>query len=235
MNDLFGKALFNYHQKPSDQKIITWTNLTDKDPVALSYFFRSFDQMPQLEKKALELSYGKVLDIGCGSGSHSLYLQNQRKQDVIGLDISEGAITVARSRGLKNTFNVSIFDFSAKKFDTLLLLMNGLGIARSIAEVIPFLEHLKKLLQPNGQILVDSSDLIYLFDEEDKNLWLDDKRYYGEVDYGIGFNGHTATFPWLYLDFTRLEKMAERAGFRCTKVCDGAHYDYLACLKPTES
>lgn len=233
MNDLFGKALFNYHQKPSDQKIITWTNLTDEDPVPLSYFFRPFDQMPQLEKKALELSYGKVLDIGCGSGSHSLYLQNQKKLDVIGLDISEGAIAVASSRGLKKTIHTSIFDFSFEKFDTLLLLMNGLGIASTTSGVVSFLEHLKKLLQPKGQILVDSSDLVYLFDEEDKNLWLDDERYYGEVDYGIGFNGHTATFPWLYLDFIRLQKMAKRAGFRCNKVCDGTHYDYLACLKPT--
>lgn len=235
MNDLFGKALSNYHQNPSDQEIITWTNLTDEDPVPISYFFRPFDQMPELEKKALGLSRGKVLDIGCGSGSHSLYLQDQRKLMVSGIDISEGAIDVARSRGLKQTHNVSIFDFSTEKFDTLLLLMNGLGIAKTTAGVIPFLKHLKKLLQPNGQILVDSSDLIYLFDEEDKSLWLDDERYYGEVDYGIGFNGHTATFPWLYLDFIKLNEMAQHAGLQCSKVCDGAHYDYLACLKPMES
>ena len=77
--DLFGKALWDYYKKKGANKIITWTSLTEKDPILLSYFFRSFDEMPELEQKALKLSKGKVLDVGCGAGSHSLYLKNKIK------------------------------------------------------------------------------------------------------------------------------------------------------------
>ena len=77
--DLFGKALWDYYKKKGSNKIITWTSLTEEDPILLSYFFRSFDEMPKLEQKALKLSKGKVLDVGCGAGSHSLYLKNKIK------------------------------------------------------------------------------------------------------------------------------------------------------------
>jgi SAM-dependent methyltransferase len=228
--DIFGKALQTYFENPEKQSLTTWTNLTDEDDVPLAYFFRLHDEMPALEKKALALASGKTLDVGCGSGSHSLYLQNQKGLDLTALDISEGAIKVAKARGVKQTQCLSIWDFNEKKFDTILLLMNGMGIGKTTAELPALLKHLKALLTPYGSILVDSSDLIYLFDEEDVALRKEDDIYYGEVDFGIRFDNQSEEFPWLYIDPKRLEIAAKNAGFNFKVIMEGANYDYLAQL-----
>ena len=228
--DIFGKALQTYFHNPEKQSLTTWTNLTDEDDVPLAYFFRLYDEMPVLEKNALALASGKILDVGCGSGSHSLYLQNQRTLDVTALDISEGAIEVAKARGVKQTHCLSIWDFNETNYDTILLLMNGMGIGKTTTELPALLKHLKGLLAPEGSILVDSSDLIYLFDEEDVALWKEDEIYYGEVDFGIRFEGHSEEFPWLYIDPKRLEVAAKNAGFNFKIITEGANYDFLAQL-----
>ena len=233
MNDLFGKALLDYHRSPGKQQLLTWTSLTEEDPVPLAYFFRNYKEMPAIEQKALALSHGKVLDIGCGSGSHSLYLQNEKGLTVSALDSSFGATQIAKERGIKQVFHQSILDFKEGNFDTLLLMMNGLGVAKDFQGVLPLLNHLKSLLAPKGQILLDSSDLIYLFDEEEQKDWRAAETYYGALDFGISFKKETEEFPWLYLDFDYLSQMAELAGLQCEKVLDGPHYDYLARLTTT--
>ena len=222
--------MLDYHQSPGEQQLITWTSLTEEDPVPLSYFFRNYQDMPAIEQKALALSKGKVLDIGCGSGSHSLYLQNEKGLSVCAVDSSSGAAQIAKERGVNQVFHQSILDFKEGSFDTLLLLMNGLGVAKDFQGVLPLLIHLKSLLTPEGQILLDSSDLIYLFEEEDQDDWRNAATYYGELDFGIGFKGETEEFPWLYLDFEHLSQAAELAGFNCEKILDGPNYDYLARL-----
>jgi len=222
--------LLDYHQSPGEQQLITWTSLTEEDPVPLAYFFRNYQDMPAIEQKALALSKGKVLDIGCGSGSHSLYLQNEKGLSVCAVDSSSGAAQIAKERGVNQVFHQSILDFKEGSFDTLLLLMNGLGVAKDFQGVLPLLIHLKSLLAPGGQILLDSSDLIYLFEEEDQDDWRNAATYYGELDFGIGFKGETEEFPWLYLDFEHLSQAAELAGFNCEKILDGPNYDYLARL-----
>ena len=229
--DVFGNALLEYHKSPSHQELITWTNLTEEDPVPLSYFFRTYDQMPSIEQRALEMSHGKVLDIGCGAGCHGLYLQNERKLSVLGLDDSPTAIKVASERGLLKTVNKSIFDFQGEKFDTLLLLMNGPGVCGSLERLQLLMEKLKSLLQPRGQILLDSSDLIYLFYESpegEKIIPAD--QYYGELQYGVRFEKNTETFPWLYVDFGLLSHIAQQAGLETTLCLEGENWDYLARL-----
>ena len=228
--DIFGKALKTYFLDPEHQNITTWTNLTDEDDVPLSYFFRDFEKMPSIEKKALELARGKILDVGCGTGSHSLYLQNLCNHNVTALDISEGAIYVAEKRGVKKTKHISIWDFEETGFDTILLLMNGMGIGKTIAELPKLLKHLKKLIAAEGKILVDSSDLIYLFEKEDIALWKEDKTYYGEVDFGIRFQGKSEEFPWLYIDPKTLEEVSKSCGFQFKIIGQGENFDFLAQL-----
>ena len=229
--DIFGKALEAYFQNQKNQVLTTWTNLTEEDDVPLSYFYRGFKQMPQLEKKALQLTWGKVLDVGCGSGSHSLYLQNHKKLDVTALDISEGAVRVAQQRGVRKTVCTSILDFENQKFDSILLLMNGMGIGKSIEKLSLLFSHLKSLLTPEGSIFVDSSDLIYLFDEDDIALWKEDEIYYGEVNYGIRFENESEEFPWLYVDQDKLKNTCMKAGLNFKIIEKGPNYDYLAELK----
>lgn len=229
--DVFGTALWEYHKSPGQQDLITWTSLTDKDPVPLSYFFRTYDQMPPIEKKALQLSQGKILDIGCGAGSHSLFLQNQKKLEVIGLDNSAGAIRSAKERGLLKTVHQSIFDYPTKTFDTILMLMNGIGICERLEKLEILLRKLKKLLNPDGQILLDSSDLIYLFDEtpEGEKI-IPAEGYYGELEYGIQYQDQIETFPWLYIGYDLLKHSVQSSGLTIELILEGENWDYLARL-----
>lgn len=229
--DVFGNALWDYHQSPGDQELITWTSLTEEDPVPISYYFRTFDQMPFLEQKALEITYGKVLDVGCGAGSHSLFLQNKRNLRVTGLDNSPLAIKIAAERGLLHTVQQSIFDFHQDNFDTILLMMNGPGVCGNLERLQLLLEKLKSLLNPKGQVLLDSSDLIYLFDEtpEGEKI-IPANHYYGELEYGLLYKNNTQTFPWLYIDYDLLSHTAYQVGFKSTLILEGENWDYLARL-----
>ncbi len=229
--DLFGKALWDYYKKKGANEIITWTSLTEEDPILLSYFFRSFDEMPKLEQKALKLSKGKVLDVGCGAGSHSLYLQNKMKLEVFGIDHSPGAIATANARGLKNTIEQSIFDYKEEIFDTILLLMNGPGICGKLKNLRGLLIHLASLLDYGGQILLDSSNLIYLFDQtESGERIVPTSNYYGELEYGISYDNKKITFPWLYVDIESLKQAASEVGLITHIIMMGENWDYLARL-----
>jgi SAM-dependent methyltransferase len=202
------------------------------ETVPVSYFFREFDQMPVLEQTALDHCRGSVLDIGCGAGSHSLYLQS-RGLTVTGLDQSCTATRIAEQRGVRNTVCSDILEFGVGKFDTLLLLMNGIGLAGTLEGLGKLLEHLAGLLNPGGQILLDSSDLIYLFETDaDGGVWIPgDVAYYGEVTYQWVLGGEEGNpFPWLFVDFHTLGREATRLGYETTLLESGPHYDYLARL-----
>lgn len=230
MKDLLGQAIYNYYTDVSKENIFTETNLTELDEMDISYMFREYDQMPKIEQKALDLCKGKILDVGCGAGSHALYLQN-KGLDVTALDISEFSIKTAKLRGLKNASVENILSIENQTFDTILLLMNGTGIFQELKHVSKYLTHLKTLLNPDGQILIDSSDLIYLFDEdEDGGKWIPtDREYYGELTFTVNYKGEKdETFPWLYLDYNTLQNACAYNHLQCELIKEGKHYDYLA-------
>jgi len=227
--DILGTALLSYVKNADQQFITTKSSITEDDEVPVSYFFREFDEMPVLEQKALSLSKGDVLDVGCGAGSHSLFLQ-KKGLNVSAVDISEGAIKVAQKRGV-NAFVKDVFTLeTAKKYDTVLVLMNGTGICGTLNKLADYLLHLSSLLKPNGQILIDSSDLIYMYEDEDGEYWVDaSKGYYGEVTFAMEFEGKTtAPFNWLYVDYNTLQRCAVFNGMVCELIAEGEHYDYLA-------
>jgi len=234
MLDLFGKAILDFQTNNSPENIITETNISEADEMDVAYLFRSYKEMPKLEKKALQLSKGKVLDVGCGAGSHSLYLQNEKNLEVTSIDISENAIQACQLRGLKNAKVQNILDLGNEKFDTILLLMNGTGIFGTLVETSKYLLKLKSLLAPNGQILIDSSDIIYMFDEdedEDGSKWITADGYYGELTFTISYKNQTEeAFPWLYLDYNTLQNAAFDNGLQCELLEKGKHFDYLASL-----
>lgn len=230
MKDLFGKALLDFQNGNYSEDITTSTNISDEDVLPLPYLFRDYKDMPRLEQKALKLSKGSVLDVGCGSGSHSIYLQKKGFK-VKAIDISKGAIEVSKQRGVLRADILNILD-EAETFDTILLLMNGTGIFQELTQVSKYLSHLKSLLNPNGQILIDSSDIKYMYEDEDGGYWMDmNSSYYGELDYFLSYKGEKeAPMKWLYLDFETLKLACETLGLRCELVFEGAHFDYLAKL-----
>jgi len=230
MKDLFGQALLDYQNGNYTEDIITSTDISSEDTLPIAYLFRSFQDMPKLEQKALKLAQGKVLDVGCGAGSHSLYLQ-ETGLSVKAIDISEGAITVCKKRGISNTEIKDILN-EVDTFDTILLLMNGTGIFQELLQVSNYLNHLKSLLNPNGQILIDSSDIKYMYEAEDGGLWIDmNTNYYGELDYFLSYKGEKEKpLKWLYLDFNTLLTACHSVGLQCERISESEHYDYLAKL-----
>ncbi|WP_460218202.1 class I SAM-dependent methyltransferase [Psychroserpens sp. MEBiC05023] len=230
MKDLFGKALLDYYHKNYTEDIITSTNISGEDELPLPYLFRSYTEMPKLEQQALQLAKGHILDVGCGAGNHSLYLQN-KGLNVKAIDISEGAVTVAKHRGLKHVELKALLD-ETETFDTILLLMNGTGVFQELSQAAKHLSHLKTLLNPKGQILIDSSDIQYMYEDDDGGLWIDtNANYYGELDYFLSYKGENEKpMTWLYLDFERLQLACSSVGLQCEKVMDGEHFDYLAKL-----
>ena len=230
MKDLLGKAIFDYQTGNNPQPLYTETNISESDEMDIAYMFRAHSQMPEIEKKALKMAYGSVLDVGCGAGSHALYLQ-EKGCDVRAVDVSEHAVKTCRLRGVKNVEQQNVLAIKGQKFDTILLLMNGTGIFGRLKNVAGYLAHLKKLLKPNGQILIDSSDLIYMFDEdEDGGKWVPMQGdYYGELTFYLSYkNEKEEPFPWLYLDYNTLQNACTAAGLECELIIEGDHYDYLA-------
>ena len=231
MKDLFGKAILDYQTNNLPENVITETNISDADEMDVSYLFRTYNEMPIIEKTALQLSKGKILDVGCGAGSHSLFLQ-EKGFEVISIDVSKNAIEACQLRGLKNAKVQNILDLENETFDTILLLMNGTGIFGTLAATSKYLQKLKKLLAPNGQILIDSSDIIYMFDEnEDGSHLVPANNYYGELNFTISYKNQTENdFPWLYLDYNTLQNVVLANGLQCELIEEGNHFDYLARL-----
>jgi len=230
MEDVFGAALLDYQNGGYTEDIITYSSLDETDSMPLPHLFRDYANMPFLEQNALDLSRGSILDIGCGAGSHSLYLQ-QQGYEVTALDTSAGAIETCRMRGIQDTVHGPILGHIGA-YDTLLLLMNGIGIAGRMHHLPHFLNHLKSLLAPGGQILLDSSDIIYMFKEDSGEISLPPHgHYYGEVSFTLQYKGQKSrSFYWLYLDFDTLKRASQELGLGCKLVSQGNHYDYLAEL-----
>lgn len=232
MKDLFGKAILDYLTNNSPEDLITETSISEADEMSVSYLFRDFKDMPKLEQKALQITRGKVLDVGCGAGSHALYLQ-KKGFDVTGIDISANAIEACRLRGLQHTIVQNILDFeTSKKYDTILLLMNGTGIFGTLADISTHLKKLKSLLSEKGQILIDSSDIIYMFDQDEDGAYeIPATGYYGELTFTIQYKGETEDFfPWLYSDYNTLQNACFANGLKCELIKEGKHFDYLAKL-----
>ncbi|NHM01962.1 class I SAM-dependent methyltransferase [Flavobacterium difficile] len=231
MKDLFGKAILDYQTNNSPEDLVTETSISEADEMSVSYLFRNYNEMPKLEQKALQLAKGKVLDVGCGAGSHALELQNERKLEVTAIDISENAVHACQLRGIKHAKVVHLLDLAAEnKFDTILLLMNGTGIFGTLKETSKYLQKLKSLLNEGGQILIDSSDLIYMYDQDEDGAYsVPADGYYGELTFTVVYKGETEdTFPWLYLDYNTLQNASLANGLQCELIAEGEHFDYLA-------
>ncbi len=227
----FEQAFDDYFNGDEKATVIVHNTKGDDEVMPVRYFFRSFAEMPDLEKMAMQKCYGSILDIGAGSGIHSLYLQN-KGCDITALDIRPGFVDVMNKRGINKVVLSDIFQFQGNRFDTLLMMMNGIGFTINFTGLKNFLVHAKTLLKPGGQILLDSSDLLFLYEEEDGSFKIDlNENYYGEVEYQVEYKGVLEEpFKWLFVDFSNLLHYGEEAGFDVELLFEDDHYNYLARL-----
>lgn len=231
-NDPMGAAIRDYQSKGKASRLRVLSSMFDEDEMPVAHLFRTFNQMPRLEQKALSMAKGRVLDIGAGAGCHALVLQ-ERGLEVKAIDISPLSCEVMKERGVKDAECVNLFDPQLQgKYDTLLLLMNGTGIAGKLNRLSMLLNRLKELLAEGGQILIDSSDLKYIYENEDGSMDIDlNAPYYGEVDYQMQYkNIKGEPFDWLYTDPMLLASISKQCGLNCEIVEEGENYDFLARL-----
>lgn len=228
-HDPIGQAVWDYQHGITGDSIVVKTDIAEDEMLSPAYFFRTFDEMPVQEKEALRRCSGKILDVGAGAGVHSLWLQDHGFE-VDSLDISPLSCETMRKRGIKNVLLKDIYALKNRKYDTILLLMNGAGVAQTLAGLETLLLHLKTLLNPGGKILADSSDLLYLFTDENGEMWVDiaADAYYGEMEYQLSYKSIAGKpFPWLFVDPETLSDYATLAGFTVKEKIAGAHFDYM--------
>ena len=225
-NDIYGSFLKDFYNREPDLEVLLHNHYGEAEQYPIHLFFREEADMPDAETIALNLCKGKVLDLGAGTGNHALALQN-KGFEVTAIDISEGACEVMRLRGVKNVVCGDVMKYNQHKFDTLLLMMNGIGFVGFMDELEIFLHYAKTILNPGGQILFDSSDVAYLYEDLDRTA----DPYYGETDYQYEYKGEKGEwFSWLYIDEWTLRKVATACGWELQVVYQNLDDNYLGRL-----
>ena len=228
--DPMGAAILDYQKSGSAGRLRVLSSMFEEDEMPVKHLFSNLEEMPMLEQKALSLAKGKVLDVGAGAGCHALALQAQSIA-VKAIDISPLSCEAMELRGVMDAECINLFDEHLETgFDTILLLMNGTGIAGKIENLPALFNRLKALLNKGGQILIDSSDIKYIYENEDGSFDINlNAAYYGEVDYQMVYKDVKGdSFDWLYVDFPLLKSIAESCGLHGELIAEGEHYDYLA-------
>lgn len=226
--DPMGSAIYDYWKHGKADVLRVFSPMFDEDELPVQTLFRSFEEMPLIEQTALQMAVGRTLDVGAGSGCHSLVLQ-EKGVDVTAIDISPLSVKTMQERGVHRALLQDFYTFE-EQFDTVLLLMNGAGITGTVERLPLLFRQLDKVLAPGGQALCDSSDLCYLFEDEDGIIELPDMDgYYGELIYQLQYKDIKGEpFPWLYVDADTLSEQAAACGYQMEIVAQGEHYDYLA-------
>ncbi|MBQ6745698.1 MAG: methyltransferase domain-containing protein [Bacteroidaceae bacterium] len=229
--DPMGRAIAEYHKTGTADRLRVFSPMFEEDELPLPTLFRSYEEMPEIERKALDLAKGKTLDVGAGAGCHSLVLQ-QRGIDVTAIDISPLSVKTMKERGIRKVLEQDFFTLH-EQYDTILMLMNGIGIMGTLERMPVFFKLLDRILAPGGQVLCDSSDICYVFETDDGIIELpDDTDYYGELTFQIQYKDTIGEpFDWLYIDADTLTQQAEENGYTVEVLAEGKHYDYLASIR----
>jgi SAM-dependent methyltransferase len=226
--DPMGRAIADYHKAKKASKLRVFSPMFEEDEIPLTSLFRSYESMPEIERKALDMAKGRVLDVGAGAGCHSLVLQ-EKGMDVTAIDISPLSVETMKERGVKKVLEQDFFTLDGQ-YDTILMLMNGIGIVGTLERLPEFFKQLDKILAPGGQLLCDSSDISYVFETDDGIIELpEEMTYYGEHSFQMQYKDTIGEpFDWLYIDADTLRQVANDNGYTAQVVAEGEHYDYLA-------
>ena len=228
--DVYGEALAEYFEKQElSTPLFLHSTYGDIEEMPIEVFFRDPEEFPELEFIALSLCDGKVLDVGAGVGAHALYLQ-QKDFDVTALEISATACTIMQQRGVQKIVQKNFYNLKDAQYDTLLFLMNGIGLAGTVDGFRQLLAHSKTLLTDRGQLLFDSSDISYLYEEYRIQR---PSYYFGEIGFQYEFKGIKGEpFKWLYLDQDILIKIAHEEGWVVQILFEDENDQYLVRMEP---
>jgi len=225
-SDILGDALLDFLKTGTDERLIAHTSYGPDETYFLDYFFRDLDGMPDLEQYALTLCKGKILEIGAGAGSHTLILQEEGK-DIVAMDSSPGCVNVMLMRGLLKVQHMNVFNLPTGGYNTLLLLMNGIGIAGNLGGLVRFLKKAEEITDSQAQILFDSTDVSHTLEKDEG----ESGRYVGEIKYQFDYRGVKGPwFEWLYIDQERLFKICEQTHWMPSILFEEGRGHYLARL-----
>ena len=246
-----GLALRDFFAGDGAATIVVHSDLGEREEFPVSVWFREESQFWQLERTALDLCRGRVLDVGAGTGCHSLVLQ-ARGLSVCAIDCVPEAVGIMRRRGVREVHLADVFDFEAEPFDTILMLTNGAGLVETLSGLDPFLLRADRLLAPAGQILLDSTDVRpeqserapvagapvdspVLDPEQGRSARTvperEDGRYVGKIQFQLEYRGiKGAPFAQLYVDPETLAERAAAAGWACRVIEEDTGGSYLAQL-----
>jgi len=188
----FGEALRDFYYGKKDTEITLIREDGFEFNVPIEYFFRSPKDFSNLEKEAIGLCKGKVLDMGAGVGPHSLELQ-RLGLEVYAIDISSHACEIMKKRGVKNIQCTDFYNLTMDSFDTILLLGRSIGFVENLKGIKKFLSYCKTRLNPEGIIILDSIDIsstqeqVYL-DYIERNCKLG--RYFGEGSFQMKYKNN---------------------------------------------
>lgn len=228
----YAEALSDHHAGAEDVRLRLWSSLGEDDEIPASVFFRSSDDLFPFEVHALELCHGSVLDLGAGTGVHSLELQ-RRGFDVTTVELVPELVEIQRARGVRRAIQGDLATWAGERFDTVLLLMNGIGPTRTLRGLERFLVHARALAAPGGQILFDSGEAQVEgpVDPADAARWPPtDDGYAGEAWIELGYGGRRGPpFRELYADAEAAAERASRTGWSFSVAFEGEG-SYLARL-----
>lgn len=233
-----GRSLLDYFAGDRAATLIVRSDLGEYEEIPAAAWFRGPPDFGPLERTALELCRGRVLDVGAGTGCHSLVLQ-ERGLEVCAIDVVPEAVEIMRKRGVREVHQADVVEFRSPPFDTVLMLSNGAGLAETLPGLDRFLRGLRRLVTPEGQILLDSTDLTAeaapdwpgLKDSRRDGRFREDGRYIGEIQFQLEYRGEKGPpFPQLWVDPETLRQRAVRAGWVFELVQTGEAGSYLARL-----
>lgn len=238
--DPMGAAISDFYKNGVAGRLRVFSPQFEEDEIPVETLFREYDEMPTIEQYALQNAKGKILDVGAGAGCHALVLQDMQKS-VDAIDVSPLSVETMQKRGVDKAMLIDFYDLCSDvegqptemyKYDTILFLMNGSGIIGKVENISSFFKKVDMLLADGGCVYMDSSDIRYIFEDEDGSFEINlNGAYYGELEYQMQYKRIKGEpFSWLYLDFATLQHYSEENGFKAELVLEGEHYDYLACI-----
>lgn len=208
-SDLFGQAVYDTYL--GSREVFSFKLRGEVYPYNIEKYLRDENHLNNSELSQIDMAYGNILDVGCGTGNYLPKLD--QKGNVIGIDISEKILEVAKLMGRKNCILADIFEYQPKiKFDTITMFGNNLGMAGSIEKTRVLLERMGSILKDDGQILLILS------------------RRSGDLDYIINdltpvYKGITGTtFAWVSYNKDYLKRLCQECGWNMHVLNANKHY-----------